>query len=127
MKQEGRHILLHADNFSEHYVDYEPSNIRLEFFEPNLTAHVQPLDASIIRCVKALYRRALCERALDLEEAGKEDLFKINVLEAMQTLKKSWAEVKPSTIANCWRHTVIMPREDEEWEDIYVSDGAPSD
>lgn len=117
MRQQGRHVLLLADNFGAHNVDYEPTNVTLEFFEPNLTSHVQPLDAGIIRC----------QRALDLEEAGAAGLFKINVLEAMQILKRAWNDVKPSTIENCWRHSGVAPAEGEDFEDIYIDSDAPSD
>lgn len=128
MHWEGRHILLLADNFGAHYIDYEPSNITLEFFEPNLTSHVQPLDAGIIHCVKALYRKALCKRALDLEKAGNDDLFKIDILEVMRMLKRAWSEVKLSTIENCWKHTSIMAKDNNtSWEDLFMSDDAPSD
>jgi hypothetical protein len=45
-------ILLFQDNFSGHIVPPNLQNIRVENFEPNLTAHIQPLDQGIIRCFK---------------------------------------------------------------------------
>jgi hypothetical protein len=53
MRRENRFIVLTADNFSGHAITYNPTNIQLEFFEPNLTSYVQPCDAGIIRCFKA--------------------------------------------------------------------------
>ena len=41
-------ILLLQDNFSGHIVSPDLQNIWVENFEPNLTAHVQPLDQGII-------------------------------------------------------------------------------
>ena len=54
-QHENRHVALMLDNFSGHSISYEPTNIELIYLEPNLTPYVQPLDAGIIRCVKAHY------------------------------------------------------------------------
>lgn len=43
----NRKILLLQDNFSGHIVPDGLRNIRVENFEPNLTAHVQPMDQGI--------------------------------------------------------------------------------
>lgn len=110
MQRQGRKILLLMDNFSAHYIEYEPKNVQLEYLSPNLTSHVQPLDAGIIRTFKALYKRETCIRAVELEEAGVEDIWKINILEAIMQAKRCWKEVKVSTIRNCWNHTGIQPR-----------------
>jgi hypothetical protein len=50
LSAEGRSILLLVDNFSGHKEPskYKLTCICLEFFSPNLTSHVQPLDAGII-------------------------------------------------------------------------------
>jgi DDE superfamily endonuclease len=48
MHTENRHILFWIDNFSGHTINYEPTNIQLEFYEPNLTPFVQPCDVGII-------------------------------------------------------------------------------
>jgi hypothetical protein len=49
LQQNGRTILLLQDNFSGHIVPNNLQNIRVENFEPNLTAHIQPKDQGIIR------------------------------------------------------------------------------
>ncbi|EIN10152.1 DDE-domain-containing protein, partial [Punctularia strigosozonata HHB-11173 SS5] len=102
MRSQGRHIILLIDNFSGHAIDYIPTNIEIEFFTPNLTAAVQPLDAGVIRCVKAHYRIAFCIRALDLDDAGEANIFKINLREVMHMALKAWEDVSPETIAHCW-------------------------
>jgi hypothetical protein len=57
-KGRPRQILLLLDNFSGHTVDVEDlEHIRVEFFAPNMTSKVQPLDQGIIRAFKAHYRR----------------------------------------------------------------------
>ena len=70
MHSQKQHILLTIDNFSGHLIDYVPTNIQIELFEPNLTAFVQPLDAGIIPCFKAHYQNNFCQRAIQLDEAG---------------------------------------------------------
>jgi len=47
-------------------------------------------------------------RAIDLEEAGETDIYKINLLEAMVMARDAWAAVKASTIEHCWEHTGIQ-------------------
>jgi hypothetical protein len=105
-----RHICLLVDNFSAHRaVAYTPTNVQVEFFEPNMTAFVQPCDAGIIKCFKALYRRSLCSRALDLDDAGESEIYKVNLLEAMTIAKDAWDMVTAETINHCWSHTKIEP------------------
>jgi hypothetical protein len=57
LRREKRHILLLQDNFSAHVPPDDLTNIRVVNFTANLTAHVQPADAGIIRCFKAHYRK----------------------------------------------------------------------
>jgi hypothetical protein len=109
MKGEGRHVLLIIDNFSGHSIQYQPTNVQIEFFEPNLTSFVQPLDAGIIRCVKAHYRGNFCQRAIDLDEAGEREIYKINLLEGMVMADAAWKAITPETIQHCWNHTKIQP------------------
>jgi hypothetical protein len=108
MRTENRRICLLVDNFAGHDIAYEPTNIQLEFFEPNLTPFVQPLDAGIIRCFKAHYRQAFCKRALDLDELGERDIYKINLLEGILMARDAWDAITPETITNCWDHTGIQ-------------------
>ena len=109
MRNGNQHIVLFIDNFSGHNISYKPCNIELKYFEPNLTPFVQPLDAGIIRCFKAHYWRAHCERAIKLDEAGERDIYNINLLEGMLMANAAWDAVQPSTIEHCWNHTRIQP------------------
>lgn len=108
MRLQKRKIILTIDNFSGHEIDYVPTNIRLEWFEPNMTPFVQPLDAGIIRCFKAHYRRSFCLRAIERDEAGDDDIYEINLLEGMLMARAAWDAVTAETIKNCWRHTQIQ-------------------
>jgi len=108
MHQQERKIILLLDNFSGHYVDFIPQNIQVNFFAPNLTSFVQPCDGSIIYCFKAHYRQAFCICALNLEEAGEHEIYKVNLLEAMLMAKDTWNAVTQDTIRHCWDHTKIQ-------------------
>jgi DDE superfamily endonuclease len=109
MRAEGRHVLLVIDNFSGHFINYQPSNTQIELFKPNLTSFIQPLDAGIIRCFKAHYRSRLCQRAIDLDEAGEAEIYKINLLEGIMTANAAWKAVTAETVKHCWDHTRIQP------------------
>jgi hypothetical protein len=113
MRCQRRHICLFVDNFSAHNVDYKPQHIQLEFFEPNLTSHVQPCDAGIIRTLKAFYRKAFCLRAIEKDGAGEREIYKVDLLEAILMAKQAWEEVSPSTITHCWNHAKIQPESNE--------------
>ena len=107
MRGQNRKVCLHLDNFSGHYISYEPTNVKLIYFKPNLTAWVQPLDAGIIRCFKAHYRRRFCEEALKRDVSGEADIYSINLLQAMHMARDAWEDVTPEMIKNCWKHADI--------------------
>ena len=96
------------DNFTGHTIQYQPKNITFIYFEPGLTSHVQPLDAGIIRCFKAHYRRLFCLRAIDQDDAEQQEIYKISLLDAMVMAEEAWECVSPTTIKNCWGHTEIQ-------------------
>jgi hypothetical protein len=103
-RSQNRHVALTLDNFTGHTITYKPTHIELIYFEPNLTPYVQPLDAGIIRCVKAHYRKASCARAVDMDEAGESDIY---LLKIMLMVRQAWDAVTSETITNCWKHTGI--------------------
>ena len=70
LRAKGRHILLLQDNFSGHKPPDGLTNICVENFEPNLTAHIQPMDQGIIQCFKAHYRIAFIQRSVDKYDSG---------------------------------------------------------
>jgi hypothetical protein len=114
MVRQNRKILLLIDNFSGHqWNEKTTKNIQIEFFTANLTPFVQPMDAGIIRTLKAVYQRLKLERSLDRERDGEANIFKIDQLEAMHLMEQAWEEVSTETVANCWRHTGILPKSPE--------------
>jgi len=108
MRVQKRKVCLHLDNFSGHYISYEPTNVELIYLKPNLTAWVQPLDAGIIRCFKAHYRQRFCQEALKRDASGEADIYSFNLLETLHMAHDAWDDVTPETIKNCWKHTGIQ-------------------
>lgn len=108
MRAQKREIILLIDNFSGHNTTYAPTNIRIVFFKANMTAYVQPLDSGIIMTTKAHYRRQFCLRAVQMDDAGEENIYKLNLLEAIHMLRRAWKAVSAETIKNCWDHTQIQ-------------------
>jgi hypothetical protein len=45
----------------------------------------------------------------EIEEGEKIEDLKMNVLQAIRFIIKSWEEITPETLHNCWRHTNILP------------------
>ncbi|KAI7957779.1 hypothetical protein MJO29_001978 [Puccinia striiformis f. sp. tritici] len=113
LRAEKRSILLLVDNFRGHAVPEDGmSNIRVEFFAPNLTSHVQPLDAGIIKSLKSHYRKKAISRSISVfTELGgttsASDIFNVNQLVAMKMATQAWANVSQATISNCWGKTKI--------------------
>ena len=68
------------------------------------------LDAGIIWCFKAIYRQMFCPQAVDLNEVGEDDIYKINLLEAIKMAQEGWDQIEKKTIQNCWKHIRILPR-----------------
>lgn len=111
LQANGRHILLLQDNFSGHIVPSNLTNIHIENFEPNLTAHVQPQDQGIIWCFKAHYCAKFIQRAVNQYDKGitPAEIYGINQLQAMRMEDKVWNNVDTITIHNCWRKAGILP------------------
>ncbi|BFI29838.1 hypothetical protein MPTK2_3g06440 [Marchantia polymorpha subsp. ruderalis] len=106
MKEANRSILLLLDNASGH-ISVELENIVVLLLPPNTTSKLQPMDAGIIAAFKRRYRRLYIRRAIDIEEAGVTDLYKLNQLTTMDWAKAAWNEITPVTIHNCFRHAKV--------------------
>ncbi|CCO35660.1 Tigger transposable element-derived protein 6 OS=Homo sapiens GN=TIGD6 PE=2 SV=2 [Rhizoctonia solani AG-1 IB] len=121
-QHENRHLLLIVDNASSHkHTPDKYSHIKVAYLPPNLTSHIQPMDAGIIKSFKTNYRKLLNEHALDLDARGVANPYRVNQLESMQMLTCAWDGVLETTIQNCWRHTGILPKDDsEELEDMFA-------
>uniref|UniRef100_A0A915DEH2 DDE-1 domain-containing protein n=1 Tax=Ditylenchus dipsaci TaxID=166011 RepID=A0A915DEH2_9BILA len=109
--------MLYVDNCSVHPLRLTFSKITIRFFLPNTTALSQPMDQGIIQNLKAHYRRFLLRDRIKAIDSKQDFLF--NLLNALHCLRKSWGEVKSSTIANCFRHAAfkiddVPPAEEDD-------------
>nr|CCA25053.1 PREDICTED: similar to Tigger transposable elementderived protein 6 putative [Albugo laibachii Nc14] len=123
MRSESRKILLLLDNVSSHHAPQTFTHVEIQKLPPNTTAHLQPLDAGIIRNFKsmiskkkALYYADRLNKILSrFGEDGHETLLEaidnVDVLVAMRWAQEAWASVTCTTISNCWRHTGILDEE----------------
>ena len=111
LQAKNRKVLLLQDNFSGHIVPPNLQNIRVENFEPNLTAHIQPKDQGIIRCFKAHYHARFIQRAVNCYDEGTSPakIYDIDQLEAMRMADAAWNDVDTTTIRNCWCKAGILP------------------
>ena len=112
MKNSNRKIALVVDNCTAHPVIHGLTNVRLVFLPPNTTSKTQPMDAGVIRCLKAYYRKNLAGMRL-LAFEGKKEL-KVDVLEAVKLLDLAWNSVSDVSIQNCFRKVRFAPSTSEE-------------
>lgn len=127
LQVEGRSIILLVDNFSGHSEpsDYKITSIRLEFFAPNLTSHVQPLDAGIIASWKCRYCSEFISYVIHRYESDVAIglIYKINQLDAMERAQNSWYDISDTTISNCFpKSGIISPRR----SDVLVDKSKPT-
>ena len=68
------------------------SHVELEYFDPNVTSHMQPLDMGIKRSEKAYYKIALVKHCLlEVEEKG--EIIMPTIKEAIIMIKNAWKKV----------------------------------
>ncbi|KAG8931233.1 hypothetical protein FRC01_001633 [Tulasnella sp. 417] len=73
-----------------------------------MTPKIQPMDGGIIRTFKAHYKRLFCMCAIDWDDAGELEIYKIDQLQSMQLAKDTWETVTGKTVASCWQHVGIL-------------------
>lgn len=86
MHQANWKVSLMLDNLASHNIAYQPIKMKIKFFEPNLTPFVQPLN---------------------LDDADKQDVYNISLIEAMFLAKDTWHAISLEMIKNCWDHSRI--------------------
>jgi transposase len=128
-KRKGRKIVLFLDNAPVHIVDEATNltNVELRYFPPNLTSVLQPLDAGIIRSLKALSRKFEVLSILDNinDSLHASNLVrKLTILDAIKFIDKSWSMVKAETIQKCFSkcNFVINGKEAQELNEIVTQE-----
>ena len=108
MRLARRKVILLVDNAASHNQgDLQLRSVTLHFLPPNTTAHIQPMDAGIIKAFKAHYRKQLVQHYIERVEKNEEQ--SVNLREALHMVKTAWDRVQVSTIVNCDRHVNILP------------------
>jgi hypothetical protein len=108
-RADNRKVLLLVDNCSAHRMDEPPlSNVNVCFLPPNTTAHLQPLDAGIIRAFKAHYKARLLAHVIEQFDAHGTVNFKIDLACAFRFVTTAWGRITAESIVNCWRATGIV-------------------
>ena len=99
-RQEKRSILLFLDNCPAHPIIDGLTNIKVAFLPPNSTSKLQPMDQGIIRSLKAHYRKKLLSKLISALD--KNEIFKVNLLDALHMINAAWNEVTVTTVKNCF-------------------------
>ena len=95
------------------------TNVHVHRLPPNTTAYLQPLDAGIISAFKRRYRQRQLNYALDFyEQEGKNKMYEVNQLLAMQWSRICWKEIPATVIENCFGHTGVVIKEEVLDEEI---------
>ena len=92
MRLGGRNVILLVDNAASHSkADLRLTNVRLHHLPPNTTAHIQPMDADIIKAFKVHYRKLLVKHYVDCAEDDRDQT--VNLREALHMVKTAWDSV----------------------------------
>ena len=120
MKKEGRHVLLHLTTLLHVAEKLLGAMCRSRCFHQ--TPHRSCIQwmqvpSRVSRRTSTANRDATLSTwqtaSLTTKEKSTKDIYKVDVLQAMHWCRDAWESVMQSTIANCWKHTGIIP------EDLY--------
>ena len=131
MKIQGRRIALITDNAPTHLppesppIDYKGppppvlDHIKLIYLPPNTTAWLQPLDAGIIRSLKAGYRRRFVQYMVNYYEKHGEAAPKLDVLQVIYMVAEAWDELPSSVVFHCWQKVGLVESLDRDIHSSY--------
>ncbi|CAG8711129.1 20757_t:CDS:2, partial [Cetraspora pellucida] len=106
MNESNRHILLILDNATSHAIGtLSLTNVEILFLPKNTTSKIQPMDARIITFFKLHYHHLQLQHAIDRDEAGENDIYKVDQLQGMRWAKIAWNEITAHT-------KIISPRDE---------------
>lgn len=121
--QQNRKVLFFVDNCSAHdkNIKAKLQSIQLEFFPPNLTPILQPMDRGIIRTLKVHYRDAIVMKMIDQIENNL-PIKKITLLDAINILSYVWdTKITSTIICNCFRKAGFIDSHFLEEDDLPIS------
>lgn len=107
--KEGK-VLLLLDNAPSHpsaeTLNAINDKFEVQFFPPNVTSLIQPMDQSVIETLKRLYRKELMRRLLLDDQNDKESFLsfykKINLKDCCYMLVGAWKCVQNCTLERSW-------------------------
>jgi hypothetical protein len=105
-KYEKKFYLL-LDNAPSHNLKKSFKNIEVIKLPKNSTAHLQPMDAGIIKNLKHYYRKKLVVDYMNSIDQAKD--FIVNLKTAIIILHEAWEDVKEETIKKCFQKVDIIP------------------
>ena len=111
---EGRKVLLWVDNAPPHLKpeelpELELRNTRVEYFPPNVTSVLQPLDAGAMAQFKAAYKRKYLSLVVARPSGTRKPYF-LNQREGMEIARWAWDQIRPENIRKYWLHTGILAK-----------------
>ena len=106
LKPSKKQFVLLMDNAPSHVLTSEYENIKVFALPKNSTAHLQPMDAGIIRNLKSFYRKKLIIDYMACLDRGKQ--FSVDLRKAILMIHDAWSQVQSKTIENCFRKTGIV-------------------
>ena len=115
-----REIAMVVDNCPAHPKIDDLKAIELIFLPPNTTSILQPCDQGIIKAFKKIYRKLMVRSYLvHLEEQMKarkrDQVYTVDVLDALYRIKEAWSLVKQQCVANFVSGTQVLWHKKWSW------------
>lgn len=107
LRKYKKKFYLLLDNAPSHSLKKCFQNIEVIMLPKNSTAHLQPMDAGIIKNFKHYYRKMLVVDYMNSLDQTK--AFVVNLKKAILILHEAWEDVKEETIKNCFKKVAIIP------------------
>ena len=104
---ECRKVALKIDNCPAYLNVDNLKAIELVFSPPNTTSKIQPMDQGVIRTFKVFYCTNIVKCQIKYIDACRTTP-KINILETMRMLVRSWDTASANTVKNCLRKAVTL-------------------
>lgn len=100
---QNRKILLFIDNLSGHAVTVNLTNVKIQFYPPNCTSIIQPLEQGIIQNFKHFYKTGILKSIINKLDIQEDPDIKIDIKDSIDRICLAWNEVQADTITNCFR------------------------
>ncbi|CAG8680454.1 6975_t:CDS:2, partial [Racocetra fulgida] len=113
--------------------NFQLTNIKLYFFPPNTTAHLQPIDAEVIKCFKSKYKHKYIQHLLtqfEQDEDIKDSFYNTFIKQEEDNIKSSVAELDLTIIPQVNKYlelnnSQIATEEQQKEQDSDDSDEEP--